>query len=175
MTITKEILINELAEAGIEIRDGRYVRRSDVLHFIKGEGVVPRQNADVIPSAEKRETLSMFYQALLTAMGREGDIPVFERAIKMIPDREVEQEFKAVMDGTVSKIVKTMMRDDLSDDEKAEMGAIWEGLGRAYIQDYKGDVPEDDLAWAHDQISDFFTKVENDRIQLPAPTKRLKG
>ena len=172
--ITKATLIKELAEAGIKVRNGRYVRRSDILHFIKADGeIAPHKRADLIPSAEKRETLAMFYQALLTAMGRAADFPVFERAIKMIPDREVEQEFKAVTDGTVSKIVKTMMRDDLTDEEKSEMGAIWEGLAKPYFQEYNGDVPEDDLQWAHDQISEFFDKVEKDRIQLPAPAKRL--
>jgi len=127
------------------------------LKSVVGNDLVPaEEKAAALPDKEKRDALNMFYKTLLTAMGREGDISTFEKAIKQIPAREIDMEFDAVMDGTVSKIVKTLVRNDLSPEEQAEMGAIFQGLAQPYFRDYKGDVPQEDLEWAHNQIKDFF-------------------
>lgn len=135
------------------------------LQKVVANDIVPRSGDSVeIPPDEKREMLGLFYQTLLTAMGREGEFYIFKQAIKQIPDREVEKEFKAVTDGTVSKIVKTLVRDDLTLEEKEEMAAIFEGLAKPYFSQYDGDVPQEDLDWAHNQISEFFDKTERQLI-----------
>lgn len=183
MQITKAALKRKLNRLNIPVTPDGYVKAKHIkwaLRRITKADLIPKidlEKSESLPPEEKRGLLELVYKALLTGLGREGDIPVFQRAIKMIKDKEVELEWRAIMDGTVSKIVKTMLKGGPSNEEdKEELAAIWEGLARPYFQDYKGDVPEEDLEWAHDQIREYFDKIsENDGPkQLREPRRQLQ-
>jgi hypothetical protein len=165
MQITKAALKKKLNSLNIPVTPDGYVRAKHVKwalrRFAKAD-IVPKydlEKAQNLTPEVKRDTLKMVYHTILKGLGRENEMAVFERAIKMIPEREVDQEWRAVMDGTVSKIVKTMMKGDLTPEEIEELGAIYEGLAKPYFRDYQGDVPAEDLEWAHNQIKEYFDKV----------------
>jgi len=171
MRITKAALKKKLNDLNIPVTPDGYVKAKHIKYalnrFVKAD-LVPKydlEKARDLPVDGKRDMLKMFYQSLLTALGREGEFGIFERAIKMIPEREVEQEWRAIMDGTVSKIVNTLVKGNLTPEELEELGAIFEGLARPYFQDYKGEVPQEDLEWAHDQIKDYFDKVSGNEVK----------
>lgn len=164
MTITKAALVRQLKAMNIPVVKG-HVRAGDIkrvlARMVKSD-LVPKmdlEKAESMPPAQKREMLGMVYHAILTAMGREDTLPVLQRALEIMPEREIDLEWRAVMDGTVSKIVKTMTRGEMTQDELEELGALYEGLAVPYFRDYKGDVPQEDLEWAHDQIKEFFDRV----------------
>lgn len=176
--ITKATLKRRLNKMNIPVTPDGYVKAKHVkwaLIRTKAD-IIPKfdlEKSENLPPVEKRNLLQLVYTAILTALGREAELGIFERAIKMIPDREVEQEWKAILDGTVSKIIKTMMKGGPQDPEdQEELAAIWEGIAGPYFNNYKGDVPEEDLEWAHKQISEYFDKVEK---KLSEDGPRLSG
>lgn len=166
MPITKASVIKQLNKLNIPVTPDGYVKTKHVKwalsRIVKSDLVTQDDLArsENLTPTTKRDLLEKVYETILTGLGREEQMPTLKRAIKMIPDREVEAEWEAVMDGTVSKMVKTMMNmDKLSPEELEEWGAIWEGLAKPYFRDYKGDVPKEDLKWAHNMIKDYFDRV----------------
>lgn len=121
--------------------------------------IIEIEKSKNVPTSEKRHILEMFYSALLTGLDRKGDIEIFKKAIYRIPEREIEQEWSAILDGTVSKIVDTLVKRDLDPEDLDELASLYEGLAVPYFKDYEGDVPEEDLDWAHKQVKEYFDKV----------------
>lgn len=180
--ITKAALKRKLNRMNIPVTPDGYVQAKHIKWALRRTAkadLIPKmdlEKSEHLPPEDKRDLLKLVYTAILKGLGREGDLPVFERAIKMIPDKEVEQEWRAILDGTVSKIIKTMLKGGPQNPEdQEELAAIWEGLAVPYFRDYKGDVPKEDLEWAHQQISDYFDRIEEKEMAQDTTPKLKEG
>jgi len=141
--------------------------KDDGVSVIEPKGL-KQKPGQALDDGTKRVLLTTVYDTILNRMGKENQLPMFKQAIKQMPAHEIEMEWKAIEDGTVSRIIKMMLKG-VPEEHEQDFVAIWEGLAKPYFRDYKGNVPKEDLEWAHKEIKDFLDKVEG------TPPKQLKG
>jgi len=122
----------------------------------------PAENAKNLPLAEKKTMLGLVYHAILKKLGRDDQrtMSIFKAAINHLSKDELDMEWEALEDGTVSNIINTMIHFDSQTDEvKQEITNIFEGLAKPYFLQYKGKVPKEDLQWAHNMLKDYFANL----------------
>ena len=127
---------------------------------------IPGKN---LPLSAVRSMVGLAYTAILKKLNRTDPhtIRVFDAAIKHLSEDELMLEWEAIVDGTVSRIVHTMMTfDQQPDTVKQDIVNIFEGLAAPYFRDYKGKVPKEDLEWAHKQIKDYFQNLKQKEPNL---------
>jgi len=150
----------------------RVVQAKDDLAVSEPKGV-KQKPGQALDDGAKRVLITTVYDAILNRMGRESQLPMFKQAIKKMPAHEIEMEWKAIEDGTISKVIKMMLKG-VPEEHGEEFAAIWEGLAKPYFRDYKGNVPKEDLEWAHKEIKNFLDKVEDTQTkQLGGGDKKL--
>ena len=138
-----------------------------------------KQQPHHLDLATKKDMMEMVYTAIFTKMGNRAALSALKQALKMMPEHEVAEEWKAIEDGTVSTILETFLSGKLDQSDLANINQLFEGLAKPYFQDYKGNVPKADLQWAHKEIKDFFTNLhtlkigKEDTKSLPASQKLL--
>lgn len=123
----------------------------------------PAQTGKNLPLAEKKTMVGLVYQAILKKLGRDDPrtMSLFKAAINHLSKDELEMEWEALEDGTVSNIVSTMINFDQQTEEvKQDIANIFEGLAKPYFVDYRGNVPKEDLKWAHNVIKDYFADLK---------------
>lgn len=125
----------------------------------------------------KKDMLYLVYQTLLTQLGQTGKLSIFKAAISHMPEHEIDMEWEAIQNGTASKALQAMMSGNLDAEDMQQLGQLFEGIAVPYFDQYHGNVPKEDMKWAHNEIKDFFDKVHNKAgNQLPgAPTRRRLG
>lgn len=138
-----------------------------------------------LPVDTAKDLIRSVYKSILKKLGRYDDHTwsIFDAAIKRMGNDELKLEWEAILDGTVSNIVETISNFGEQDEMvQQDIINIFEGLARPYFQQYKGDVPKEDLEWAHKQLRDYFGDLKKKKIleniepeALPEPRKRLQG
>ena len=188
-----------LCELALDRKELGFVRKEALAYlfkFAKAEKAIkpyqeqrPAETGKNLPLAEKKVMVGLVYHAILKKLGRDDQrtLTLFKAAINHLGKDELELEWEAIEDGTVSNIVETMINfESQSDEVKQDIANIFEGLAKPYFVDYKGHVPKEDLKWAHNQIKEYFDNLKRkepllkgggagNRPALPSSRKLLPG
>lgn len=155
----------------------RYVRETAIAHMFSAaaKDIIPYSHDELVeksknlPLAEIKNLVGLVYQAILKKLGRDDSrtMSMFKAAINQLSEHELKLEWESIADGTVSRIIDTMLNfDSHSEQKKQDIMNIFEGLAVPYFRDYKGKVPKEDLEWAHKLVRDYFKEIKQNEPLL---------
>jgi hypothetical protein len=138
-----------------------------------------------LPVDAVKDLVATVYKAILKKLGRYDSYTwqTFQNAIRHMKNEELKLEWEAILDGTISNVVETLQHFGEQDETvQKDIINIFEGLAKPYFEKYKGDVPKEDLEWAHKLIRDYFADLKRQKIleeagpaALPEPRRMLEG
>mgnify|MGYP000231381524 CR=1 FL=1 len=122
----------------------------------------------------KKQLLFLVYQTILKGMGQPEKSSAFKSLIDKMPAHDVDLEWKAITDGTVTKGLKSFLSGGMDAEDLHGLAGLFDGIAKPFFTEYDGQVPEDDMKWAHNEIKDFFDKVYEKQHQkaLNGPQNR---
>jgi hypothetical protein len=192
--VSKKDYFKALCGLAFDVKETGYVRSAAIVQLFKVNAkneltVVNHQDlvekTKNLPVSTIKQMVDLAYQALLKKIGRDDSrtMSLFKAALNRLSEHELRLEWEAIADGTVSSIVETMLNwDQHSDKTKKDIVQIFEGLAVPYFRDYKGNVPKEDLEFAHKLVKDYFKNLKDsepllreEKQALPAAKKALKG
>jgi hypothetical protein len=191
--VSKKEYFKALCGLAFDAKETGYVRSAAIVQLFqvsaKNELTVVNHQDLVektknLPVSTIKQMVDLAYQALLKKIGRDDSrtMSLFKAALNRLSEHELRLEWEAIADGTVSSIVETMLNwDQHSDKTKKDIVQIFEGLAVPYFRDYKGNVPKEDLEFAHKLVKDYFKNLKDsepllrEQPALPAAKKALKG
>ena len=189
--INKQQYSMALCSLALAANEVRFIREKSLIELFKVKAdkiteytekrVVPGKN---LPPVAMRNFVALAYAAILKKLGRDDPqtVRVFSNAIQHLSEHELKLEWESIVDGTVSNIVETMMHfDEHPKHVQKDIVNIFEGLAKPYFQEYKGNVPKEDLEWAHKQIKEYFQNLKRtqpgikgeDQLKLPEKKRAL--
>jgi hypothetical protein len=171
MKISKKEYSVALCSIALDKRENIHVREIALakLFRVKGDGLIEYEGQDLtqlgknLPLTTMRNLVGLAYGVILKKLGRTDPqtIQIFDQAIKHLSEHELKLEWESIVDGTVSNIVETMLDwEGQTDIVKQDIVNIFEGLARPYFTQYKGNVPKEDLEWAHKQLKEYFQNLK---------------
>ena len=172
MKISKKEYSVALCSLALDKREHLIVRETAVAKLFKtiGEGLIEYEGRDLtklgknLPLTTMRNLVGIAYGVVLKKLGRTDPqtIQIFNKAIQHLSEHELKLEWESIVDGTISNIVETMLNwEGQSDTTKQDIVSIFEGLANPYFNEYKGNVPKEDLEWAHKQLKEYFQSLKS--------------
>lgn len=121
----------------------------------------------------KRDLVFLVYKTILDQLGQAEKSHAFKSLIKRMPEHEIDMEWRAIADGTVPKALKAMLSGKMDREDLEGLANLYNGIAVPYFRSYHGEVPKEDMQWAHEQIKQFFDKVDEKIPALPGDNKKL--
>jgi hypothetical protein len=188
MKISKKEYSIALCSLVMDKRESSLVRQVSLakLFRVKADGLIEYEGRDLtklgknLPLTTMRNLVGLAYGVVLKKLNRTdpNTIQIFNKAIQHLSEHELKLEWEAIVDGTISNIVETMLNwEGQTDTVKQDIVSIFEGLAEPYFNQYKGNVPKEDLEWAHQQIREYFQGLKRKQPALEGKkeTPSLKG
>jgi len=120
----------------------------------------------------KKDLVFLIYKTILDQLEQSEKAHMFKALIKKMPEHEIDMEWNAIADGTVPKALKAMLSGKMDREDLEQLGELYNGIAVPYFRSYHGDVPKEDMQWAHKQIKEFFDKVDEKIPALPGVDKK---
>ena len=193
-TKTTEILKRDFIDACLSLaldkKENKYIREDALVHAFSvnadGGNQLALRGKDLpaitenvnLPVSAVKNMVELAYTAILKNLGRGDTVNVLKNAINHLSDHELQLEWKAICDGTVTNIVETLLSIGDRPDLQKDVVNLFEGLAVPYFKQYKGNVPKEDLEWAHQQVKEFFETIKDKAYKgpknLPQSKKSIK-
>lgn len=121
----------------------------------------------------KKDLVFLVYKTILDQLDQGEKSHTFKTLIKRMPEHEIDMEWQAIADGTVPKALKAMLSGKMDREDLEGLANLYNGIAVPYFRSYHGEVPKEDMQWAHQQIKHFFDKVDEKIPALPSNDKKL--
>ena len=172
MKISKKEYLTVLCGLGFDETETDYIRTESFRYMFavlaetqltKHVDLHTTEQVKNLPLVAIKQMVGLAYHAILKKIGRDDPrtLNTLENAINHLSQHELELEWESITDGTVSRIVDTMLNwGSQSETTKQDIANIFEGLAVPYFRDYKGKVPKEDMEWAHKMVRDYFKNLK---------------
>ena len=183
MKINKKEYITALCSLVLDKKESFVVRQISLakLFKIRGNDLIEFEGRDLsklgknLSVTTMRNLVGLAYGVVLKKLNRTDPhtIQIFNKALQHLSEHELKLEWEAIVDGTVSNIIETMLNwEGQTDVVKQDIVSIFEGLANPYFNQYKGNVPKEDLEWAHQQIREYFQGLKRKEPALESKKEK---
>jgi len=142
--------------------------------LLKTPNLLKKEAGKSLDTHAKKDLVLLVYKTILEQLDQRSRIHLFQSLIKKMPEHEIDMEWKAIEDGTVSSALRSLLSGKMDRSDLEHLGALYNGIAVPYFKDYNGKVPKEDMEWAHSQIKEFFDQVDTKIKTLPVEKEKLK-